>query len=262
MSLALARYLDRALVAHRQSFLFSDARLTETIWLSAIILAHIFWLLTHRFQPDQPYELPFHGWTTTTGISLLFFKHEPVLRSLGYFWPRTMEPPQRTPVDGLSVESQLQLMDLDKDLTALFERSNAPLFAKSRQKVYEEARIYVYYLYGSYYNGESSETLRACTSTMPLRCQPDFWKLLSAHDPLAMALLARSMVLLKGLDYVWWMNGYGDYEVLARDIKGICSLMPDELQWMMEWPRRVLCGEIMVSRPGLYPPQGGFTLHS
>ncbi len=72
--------------------------------------------------------------------------------------------------------------------------------------------------------------------------------MLESHDPLAMALMARILVLLCGLEPAWWMNGKGDYEVLKRDIQGICELMPVQLHWAMDWPCDVLNGKIILNR--------------
>jgi hypothetical protein len=72
--------------------------------------------------------------------------------------------------------------------------------------------------------------------------------MLEDHDPLAMGLMARLFVLLCGLDHAWWINGGGEYEVVARDIRGIRELMPEHLRWIMDWPCRVLNRELILNR--------------
>jgi hypothetical protein len=72
--------------------------------------------------------------------------------------------------------------------------------------------------------------------------------MLQRHDPLAMALMARMLVLLNELDHAWWANGQGEYEVMERDVRGIHKLMPVHLRRLMDWPCRVLYKEIILNR--------------
>lgn len=80
--------------------------------------------------------------------------------------------------------------------------------------------------------------------------------MLEMHDPLMMALMAHSIVILKAkrLGERWWMNGKGHYEVASRTVLGMRSLMPEKDMWAMDWPCRVLSGEVELSRAeGLVP---------
>lgn len=79
---------------------------------------------------------------------------------------------------------------------------------------------------------------------MPLRIGSDFLDFLSFHDPLAMALLARGIAMLKLVEYAWWVHGGGEYKVMTYDIHGICELMPSNCSWTMEWPLKLVSGEI------------------
>jgi hypothetical protein len=79
---------------------------------------------------------------------------------------------------------------------------------------------------------------------MPARLPTEFLQLLADHDPLAMALLARALVLLKALDYAWWIQGPHDNDVLTYDLRGMCSLMPRDCLLGMEWPLNILSAQL------------------
>jgi len=72
--------------------------------------------------------------------------------------------------------------------------------------------------------------------------------MLQSHDPLAMALVARMLVMLNEIDYAWSANGRGEYEVVEQDVRGISQLMPNELRWTMDRSCRVLEREILLCR--------------
>lgn len=92
------------------------------------------------------------------------------------------------------------------------------------------------------------ETLQRLVTVMEVRCQPGYRSLLENDDPVAMTLWARILILLKGVDGAWWVNGGGRYEVVERDVGSICDIMPVNVRWMMDWPCRALHGEVVLKR--------------
>lgn len=254
MSVALTRYVDKSLVNHRQSLSLFDGELAEHVWLSAVVLASMYWLLAHQTDPNSDYELPSQAWTMSQGVSLLFIQKRKLLDGLGYSWFGYENAPRVLPTKDLPLESQRQLQSVEKDMADLLERFEVHSLPTSEQDIYIEAQAYVLYYYRAYYAGAVAKTLRRFIGTMTVRCRPAYRQLVESHDPLAMALLARLMVLMKGLEYAWWMNGRGDYEVLERDVRGMCGLMPKHANWAMEWPCRVLSGEVVLSRPEMETP--------
>lgn len=248
MSLALARYLDRTLTVQREAVRKYDWELTQEVWLSAVILANINWLLAHQARPKVAYELPLQAWNMMHGVSSLFIRKYALLRNMGYSWYGHIKEPPIIPVHELPVEARKQMKALEDDLSELTGRFNIQACTEDERAAYSEARTYIISHYQAYFSGAETRILRVFIGTMPAKTRPTYLKLLESHDPLAMALLARLLVLLVPLESVWWMDGVGDYEVVHRDIEGICNLMPDHLCWCMEWPRRVLSGEIVLSR--------------
>lgn len=104
------------------------------------------------------------------------------------------------------------------------------------RSIYIEARDYVLYHYRAFFYGAVMKTLRRFVITMAAGCRPGYRRILERHDPLAMALIARILVLVSGLGHAWWVNGEGDYEVVERDVRAIRELMPANLRWAMDWP--------------------------
>ncbi|KAH8893102.1 hypothetical protein GQ53DRAFT_745972 [Thozetella sp. PMI_491] len=248
IAVALRRYLGRSLVNHRQALSDSGEGLPEQLWLSAVVLSNMYWLLAHQTQPNELYELPFQAWTILQGVSLLFVRKKVYLSRLGYNWFGDEISPQIIPDEELSEAARMQLRALEEDLMRLFNAFGLAALPESIRDTYVEARDYVLYYYRAFYSGATAKILRRFIGTMAVRCRPEYRKMLETHDPLAMALMGRMMILLRALDHAWWMNGEGDYEVLERDIRGIRDLMPANFGWTMDWPDRVLNGRISLTR--------------
>ncbi|KAK3715463.1 hypothetical protein LTR37_007191 [Vermiconidia calcicola] len=247
MPIAMRRYLDRALADHRQA-LSNGEGISEQLWLSAILLSHVHWLLAHQKQPGELYELPLQVFKMLEGTSTLFVREKALLERLGYDWVGNGAIPHTLRDDELTVAARAQLQGIDKDLTHLLEAFNVPTVLEYARSIYTEAKDYILYYYRAFYSGAPAKSLRRFIGFMPLNCQPGYRRLLGRHDPLAMALMARMLVLLSALDHAWWMNGEGDYEVVERDVQGILDLMPVELRWVMDWPCKALDGEIVLKK--------------
>ncbi|GFF89624.1 hypothetical protein IFM47457_08215 [Aspergillus lentulus] len=253
MGISLRRYLDRTIKNHRQALSHPRHEISEQLWLSAIILANVYWLLAHERRPAETYALPFQAWSMIQGISILYSQNKALLNRLGYSWFEHAWlgyeiQPLIVAGDKLPVAAKAQLQSVKEDLEHLLIEFRVAAQAQGNKEIYLEAKDYVLYYYRAFYSGAAAETLRQFIATMAVRCQPGYIAMLGRHDPLAMALMARILVLLCGLEPAWWINGKGDYEVLKRDIQGICALMPAESHWVMDWPCGVLNGEIILSR--------------
>ncbi|KAI0134667.1 hypothetical protein BJ170DRAFT_211106 [Xylariales sp. AK1849] len=248
MALAVTRYLDKALVDHRQALKKYDGELTEQVWLSAVILSNMFWVLSHQSRASETYELPKPAWNMISGISTLFCQKQTQLQRMGYAWFGHENLPLIVPNNELPPESQKQLEGLEDDLADLLDKFKVQALPDQERVAYSDAQEYVVHYYQAYFAGAEARNLRRFIGTMALRRSPTYRQLLEKHDPLVMALLARMTVLLRALDYAWWINGKGDYEVLKSDVRGICGLIPSHLRWCMDWPCRVLSGDVIISR--------------
>jgi hypothetical protein len=248
IAIALRRYLDRSLVKHRQALSNPQKGLSEQLWLSSVLLSHMYWLLAHQPQPNKAYEFPLQAMKMLEGGRVIFRENDVSLGQKGYGWIGDEAVPFVLPEEKLSPVAQTQLRNIDDDLLNLLNAFHVQTMTEDRKNIYIEARDFVLYHYRSFFSGADTKTLQRFVGFMAVRCQPGYLDMLEQHDPLAMALMARMLVLLSALDYAWWIHGTGEYEAIDRDVKGICELMPEKLRWVMDWPRRVLEGEVVLRR--------------
>jgi hypothetical protein len=249
MAIALRRYLDRSLVNHRQALSNPTEELSEQLWLSAVILSHIYWLLAHQAQPDEAYELPLQAFMMLQGLSVLYEQKNVFLGRQGYRWMDEYEPlPRIIPKSKPSTAAQTQLQTIEEDVTDLLDAFNVPAMSDDDKSIYMEAKYYVLHYYRVYFSGADPKIFERFIAFLILKSQLRYRNKLKQYDPLAMALMARMMVSLSGLGDTWWMKGRGDYEVMERDVRGIRELMPANLRWAMDWPCKVLDGEIILTR--------------
>lgn len=255
LSLAITRYLDRSLVYHRQAVKYIDTDIAEPIWLSAVVLSNLYWLISHHSRPNEKYELPLEAWDIIEGVSRLYAHRLELLTKLGYGWFGYDIIPLTLQDEDLGPERRAALQALDENMSTLFARFDIITTADSATsqaaewKMYADAKAYVLLYYRAYFSGSEAKTLRRYIGTMALMLGPEYHQRLRDQDPLAMALYARMLVLIKLLDFAWWMNGNGEYEVMERDVYGMEQLMPVHLRWCMDWPLKVLSGKISLPPP-------------
>ncbi|KAK8085216.1 hypothetical protein PG997_006487 [Apiospora hydei] len=253
LSLAITRYLDRSLVYHRQAVKHIDTDIAEPIWLSAVVLSNLYWLISHHARPNETYELPLEAWDMVGGVSRLYAHRLELLTKLGYGWFGYDIVPSTLPDEDLGPERRASLQALDTDMSTLMESFD--ITQAEEQKMYADAKDYVLLYYRAYFSGSEAKTLRRYIGTMALMLGPEYLQRIRGHDPLAMALYARMLVLMRLLDFAWWMNGGGEYEVMERDVYGMEQLMPSHLCWCMDWPLKVLSGEIRLPPPVKSAPE-------
>ncbi|EXK75957.1 hypothetical protein FOQG_19279 [Fusarium oxysporum f. sp. raphani 54005] len=237
-------YLDRALSNHRQA-LSTEKHVSEQLWLSAILLAHIHWLLVHQTCSDKTYELPLRGFDMFEGVTSLFFQGGVSLQQIGYDWVWNGTLPQVSFNDELLARAETSLRKIEHELLQLFEAFNVSTMDAKVKSIYLSAKDYILRCFRAFYSNTSAQSLRPCVGFMFLKCHAGYRELLERHDPLALAMMARSLVLLHKIDHVWWLNGVGEYETIRRDIQGIRTLLPASLSWTMEWPCTLLEGDLL-----------------
>lgn len=241
---ATHRYFGRALTHHRHALSGSGEGSSEQLWLSAVLLCHMCWLLAHQPQPNTPYELPIQAFKMLEGVGALFMQKN----VQGYSWLGQEALPHVLPDEDLSMVATSQLHDIEVDLAHLLNTFNVLNMPQKTKNIYIEAKDYVLYHFRAFYSGADAQILQRFVAYMAVRCQVGYLDMLQRHDPLAMALMARMLVLLNELDYAWWANGKGEYEVVERDVRGICQLMPENLLWTMDWPCMVLDKKVFLCR--------------
>lgn len=258
MQVALSRYLDRSIVSHRQALLKLDDAQSEALWLSAILLAHMFWLLTHQALPNEAYKLPLQSFKILEGVGALFEQKIASLEQLGYGWNIADCIPQIATADRkLSEAAHTELQDIEADLANLMDAFNVAELPDRDRSIYTEARDYVLFEYRGFLAGADPRIFERFIGYIVVKSPSGYLPKLEQYDPLAMALMARILVLISEGKDDWWMKGRGVYEVMERDVRGIREVMPAHLRWTMDWPCRVLDGEVILTKGGQKIEQRG-----
>ncbi|CAJ2502792.1 Uu.00g101860.m01.CDS01 [Anthostomella pinea] len=262
LSLSLSKYVDRSLVNQRtwiaQCGGGGAPRLPMQLFLAAIMLIYMSWLLTNRSQPGEEYRVPMQVFQMAEGARIIFQRKSGYFRDLGFDrWD--LPPPTQDPTP-LSPESLRWLCEMEDDIQHLLDGFCVESLPDKERRAYIQAAEYLRYVYRNSF-GDIDHT-RSLLSPIMGRMGIDFLQLLEACEPPALALFARAFVLLGSLEESWWLNGKGPYEVVGRNIKGILGLMPAKDRWSMDLPIRAISGVVKLTRPGegqvspgVYSPQ-------
>jgi hypothetical protein len=160
MPIVMRRYLGRALMNYRYALQSPGESLSEQLWLSAIILSHMYWLLAHQERPNEKFELPLQAFTLLEGISLLGMKNKDYLSQLDYHWTQHKDLVRTKPEAELSIQAQVQLRSIDEELTTLLDAFDISSLPEEDKIVYLEVKDYVLYHYQAYYSGTVARHLQ------------------------------------------------------------------------------------------------------
>jgi hypothetical protein len=242
-------YFDKTVVRHRAALGQIDGQNAEPILVTAVLIVHYHWLSIHKIEAQEPFKINTGTYHLCQGFDLVAQKAAPWLSKYRFTSQVDMKPKRDSALYDVSfVESALQ------DMKTFFKALNDACVDQKVKDVYEkvaEEIITAYYFIARECVDESA--LEQMLVTILHRVPASFVQLLEDHEPYALALYARSIVLLSVLEdtSAWWIHGAGEDKVCTRQISGICSLLPAELRWTMDWPLRVLSKQIRISRVGI-----------
>ena len=245
LPMAISYYLDRTLTRYREAILETDSNIAEPLFVAAVILSNMTWLLSHRRSEDSSAKLPIQAYHMLRGVGALYLRKAGLLTTLGYQW-FMLEEPVVMP-DDIPDEVTQKLAAAKEDLEALLSGFKIDTLSESEQSMYQNTVDYLLWLYKACLLKANSGALHRYIATMAVRQQPGYLELLEKHDPLAMALFARCLALLRLVDFRWWLHGCGDYEVLKRDMHIIRQLMPTSCRWAMSDPFKSITVDSEIS---------------
>ena len=242
LSLAAGYYFDRAIKLHRKALSDVDRESAESVLATAILITHHTWLAAHSNTCNAPYELHLQTYYMARGIQALFEQMCPWLSGSGYLWYI-----DRTPAIDTEEVACVDpfLLGCQADLAKLAETFNEKEVTPTDKRVYEKTVTELTSMCTAICNGESQVQLQRGVATMPLRLPEQFLELVERRDPRALLLLARNLSLLKVIEPVWWLHGTGSSQKVAEiSVSGIAEMLPSVWAWAMEWPFKVLSGEL------------------
>ena len=253
LSFAAGWYFDQALQKHRSGLATPNESSAETLLAAAIIITHHTWVAAHSEAPGnhrEKYKLPLTTYHMALGLQVLFQQLFPWLQQSEYLWylhanqsKDSVEDSMEGEINGFCASNPF-LIAAKEDVSSFLSELERSGGKDEDLHMYTEVTQELTSLYEAICQQKQQSTVRTLAATFPLRTPPVFLKLLEAEDPAAMALLARNLACLKLLEPQWWLHGAGSHMVADRSIKGIRSLMPPDWLWAMEWPKKVLSGEI------------------
>jgi hypothetical protein len=236
-------YFGKALVLQITALKQGDSQDIVCLSMAGIVLAHHCWLLSHGGDHHEPYRIPLETYYLCAGFKALAEKASPpfsIYASLGdyasdrqpkesphrypYFWNRAME-----------------------DMNLLFERVKETDLHGIDKQLYRKVAEEIKSIYSLLSDGlEETSVIEYAIATILQRVPLPFLNLLERKDPLAMALIARDLALLALLSGTksWWIHGDGQWRVEKCSVRGIQSIMPLEWLWTMEWPLKIISGDI------------------
>jgi hypothetical protein len=132
---------------------------------------------------------------------------------------------------------------INPELHELF-RTLGAMGSPENRVVYGTALRELACLYNAIARRMEPDVVQCTAATMVLRLPPDFLTLLEEHDPTALALFALNIVFLKFIDDAWWLHGKNDHLVVEHTIQGITGVMHESWLWAIEWPWKVVRGEV------------------
>lgn len=228
------RYLAWAISSHRERLQQAERSNAECLLATSILITHHTWVASHSVSSDEPYTLPLQTYYLALSLQSVANDLFPWLSQSNILWHTKLQ--LTAPI---SESSLLANLDLDE----LFQRLCYTVPAEDIM-VYKAACRELGSLYQGIITQVPSDIMQCSVATMLLRLPSRFLTLLQQHVPAALALFARNIVLLKFIDDAWWLHGKNEHLVMDYAIQGIRGLMPDSWLWAIEWPLKVVRGDI------------------
>ncbi|KAI1306185.1 hypothetical protein F5Y03DRAFT_384279 [Xylaria venustula] len=244
LGVAVNHYLDRTLAKHRYSLGHIDKSLEEPLFLTAFMLCITSWNLAHRQSPTAGYRIPSEVFALVRGCCALHRQYEKWLAQAGYdpaaIW-------SLAPSGNLVQADHPLLCAIREDIEKLLEAFHVNDMPTDEGNVYKDTADCVINLYMALVLGMGSTILQRLVFTMAVRMKSEYVMLLEAGQPLALALYARILAVLGFIDHLWWSRGSDNRDVLHFSINGISDMMPPQCLWAMDWPLKVVAGEISLT---------------
>jgi hypothetical protein len=241
LALASGRYLDKALQQHRAAVESTDYPNPEALIIAAVLIAHHHWLAASTKAYQEPYRVDLGTYRMCQGITALVQKSAPWLLEA-----RDSSASIDNPIEFMPFPCFLKnaLDDLDILLEVLEDCASQEVKTAHEQAADLLKTTYSRIAHGLFGNPPIEQYISGFLPQAPQL----FIKHLADNQPLAMSMLARNIALLGVLpdSSAWWLHGAGQFKMADTTVHGICGLMPAECVWMMDWPLRIVSGDITL----------------
>ncbi|KAI8950011.1 hypothetical protein F4801DRAFT_364023 [Xylaria longipes] len=252
LGIAANHYLDRTLAKHRYSLGCIDKSLTEPLFVTAFMLCFTSWQLAHRRSLESDtYRIPSSVFALVRGCCALHRQYDGWLSKAGYD-PEAIY--SLAPSNNVIQAEHPLLYDIQQDIEKLLEAFHVSTMPADEANVYQDTADCVVSLYMALCLKMDDTILQRLVFTMAVRMKSQYVAMLEAGEPLALALYARILAVLGFIDHLWWSRGSNNRDILHYSMNGISNMMPLRCSWAMEWPLKVVAGEItLTSQPKHVP---------
>jgi hypothetical protein len=239
--LASGRYLDKALGQHRAALEVMNSQNADPLIIAAILIAHHSWLAASTRTYQEPYKVDLGTYRVCQGINALVAKVAP--------WILKGARDSSAGIDNEYLPFPHFLKSAQKDMDDLLHTLEDGSASQEVKDVYAQAAdqlmaTYTRIAHGSFGNPPIEQDISAFLQRAP----PLFVDHLGENKPLAMAMMARDIALLGILpdSSAWWIHGAGQCKMANTTVQGVCGLMSPEYLWMMDWPLKIISGEMTL----------------
>lgn len=237
-------YFNKAVILQRTALDTMERRNAEPMIIAAVLLAHYNWLASCSEDNPHPKKLEVETYNMCKGILNLAQESGPCLEKYSSIPEVVVEVPAESSLDQNFID--LAAEDMGTLLESL-EYRNIHQEGKDACHKFADEVMNIYTLIAS--GCKDNAGLEQKMVTVLHRVPECFVQLLDVGDPIALALLARSIICLDLLDdsSAWWVHGAGSCKVPPKAINGILKTMPIEYRWTMDFPLRVVAKEVKIN---------------
>ncbi|RDW62835.1 hypothetical protein BP5796_11137 [Coleophoma crateriformis] len=252
ISQASSFYIDKTLRLYRATISDEDPEHVDVIFATAILLVHITWLSSHSIEDCDPFSIENHLQTfhLCKGLKLLSEKLAPRLIKSDVFANQVQSQPKPKQTPGMDECQYPSFREIARqDLANLSTHFDHSLATAEDIEIYKLAAEDLTTTLALVSSGLIDVSfIEQEIASLLHRLPPRFVEMLREKDPIALALLARTFALLKIFDddRAWWFHGVGEKKVAQVAVNGIASLMPSERFWMMDFPLKIIRGELKL----------------
>ncbi len=220
-----------------------DSENAEALVIAAVLIAHHSWLSASTRAYQEPYKVDMTTYRMCQGISALVAKAAPWLLQV----PLDPSSGIDNAIEYLPFPQFMENARNDMDIL-LHGLENESSSLEAKHTYAEVADVLMAtcsrIAHGSFGNPPIEQDISAFLHRAPEL----FVKRLEQNEPIAMAMFARDIALLGILpdSSAWWIHGDGQCKLANTTVQGICGLMPPEHLWMMDWPLKIISGEITL----------------
>ena len=234
VSLSADFYNGRAAAKYRDALSDINQTTAGPIVTTALLIAFMSKIVPRINAANKPYQLPLELFFLQRGIQVTQQEALPYIRETLLFKVIFGSMPVINNVPAVDDPTNLT-EDAIQDTANIRQQMQTEQLPFEGRAACESALSYVLAIHRGLNSQEGFAYTGRRVTAFPVLIPWGFVELLQAGSISAMLILARWYAIMKLTDCFWWCRGTPEYEV-----RGIASLIPRHLQWLMDYPNMTL----------------------